>query len=341
MWLRALDISIPTKRSEDIIKVLEEFPVVKYHERISDRLWVTTLRYLAESQDTEEVMDTLDHKFWTYDEFRVIVLPVEATIPRISGNNENKTTEESSPEVESKKKGIHLRISREELYDKIQENIVLSKNYIILCILSAIVAAVGIIDDNVVLVIASMVIAPFFWPNAWLSLGTTLADDDLTKESLKTLLAWIWVVIVISVLRGLIDPDSSNLSKMAPLGFSSLIVAFASGMAWVLSVISGSSATLVWVMVAVALLPPLVTFGLALGNGMLLTSFAAFLLFAANVIALNLTGILTFLAAGIHPSKRREEIKAKKQTKKAILIWVVMLVILVSLIMTFQQYGIR
>ena len=84
-------------------------------------------------------------------------------------------------------------------------------------------------------------------------------------------------------------------------------------------------------MVAVALLPPLVLCGLLLGGGLLFASFKAFLLFAANVICLNLAGVLTFWVAGIKPTQWWEAKKAANRTRKAMIVWGISLIVLVVL----------
>jgi uncharacterized membrane protein len=78
------------------------------------------------------------------------------------------------------------RISREELYNSIADGAKLSRVFVMMVILSAIVAAIGLIKDNVAVVVGAMVIAPLLGPNVALALGTTLGDIPLTLRSLKT-----------------------------------------------------------------------------------------------------------------------------------------------------------
>lgn len=58
---------------------------------------------------------------------------------------------------------------------------------------------------------------------------------------------------------------------------------------------TGAPAALIGVMVAVALIPPLVTFGLLVGSGRLALACNALLLFITNVICINLAGVVTLL----------------------------------------------
>jgi uncharacterized membrane protein len=98
-------------------------------------------------------------------------------------------------------------------------------------------------------------------------------------------------------------------------------VALASGCAGALAFTTGVSAALIGVMVAVASLPPLVTFGLLLGGGHPVLAMGAFSLFLLNLICVNLAGVATFLVEGIHPASWWEKDRAVKATRVAIGLW--------------------
>ena len=79
-----------------------------------------------------------------------------------------------------------------------------------------------------------------------------------------------------------------------------------------MSITSGAPAVLIGVMVAVALMPPLVVFGLLLGSGNFLLSIQALELVAINMICINLAGVFTFLVSGCKASQLVGSIKGKK-----------------------------
>ncbi|GEM_PF-860880 len=79
------------------------------------------------------------------------------------------------------------------------------------------------------------------------------------------------------------------------MGLDDIAIALASGSAGVLAFTTRASSILIGVMVAVALLPPLVAFGLLLGAGHELLAFGALLLLFVNIICINLAGVVTFL----------------------------------------------
>ena len=81
-------------------------------------------------------------------------------------------------------------------------------------------------------------------------------------------------------------------------------------------------------MVAVALLPPLVTLGMLAGSGFWKEALGALLLLLTNLICINLAGVVTFLLQGVRPRTWWEAKQAKKATRNAILIWATLLILL-------------
>ena len=93
---------------------------------------------------------------------------------------------------------------------------------------------------------------------------------------------------MVAVCVGLVWRDfevSQEIVSRTKVGFGNAVLAFASGVAAVLSITKGTQAVLVGVMVAVALIPPLATAGLLLGSGQYFASLGAILLLAINVAA--------------------------------------------------------
>jgi uncharacterized hydrophobic protein (TIGR00341 family) len=203
-------------------------------------------------------------------------------------------------------------------------------------LLSAIVAAVGLLQDNVAIVIGAMVIAPLLGPNVALSLATTLGDFDLGFNALKTGSFGVVMALVLSIIIGYffsVDPGIPQIASRINVGLSDIILALASGIAGVLAFTSGASISLIGVMVAVALMPPLITLGLLVGSGNMPEAVGALLLLVTNIICVNLAGVMTFLAQGIRPRKWWEASKAKKAARVAITLWSVLLAILVAVIL--------
>lgn len=116
------------------------------------------------------------------------------------------------------------------------------------------------------------------------------------------------------------------------------MLALAAGSAAALSMSTGVSSAIIGVMVAVALLPPLVVLGMLLGSGHWELAVGAVLLVLANLICINLAGVMTFLVQGIRPRRVWKDDRAKRASQIAIVLWTLLLAGLVAVIL-FSQKG--
>jgi uncharacterized hydrophobic protein (TIGR00341 family) len=319
-----IEMIIPDGKKEEAEALLKEQPVLTFwNEEITDER--TLMKILLTLEDTEGVLDTLEKSFSKVKDFRIVLMAVEASIPRPEEKEEKVKNEE-------KEKSKIGRISREELYSEISDATLLTRVYIGMIFFSSIIAAVGILRTNIAVIIGAMIIAPMLGPNVALSLATTLGDLSLARKSLITNSAGILTAFIVSTIMGFlipIDPQISEIIVRARLGLGDIALAISVGSAGALAYTSGISSTLIGVMVAVALLPPLVTFGLLIGAGQIATAWEAFLLFMTNFIGVNLAGVITFLIQGIRPLSWWEADRAKKSTTIAITLWVILLVVLI------------
>jgi len=333
MALRMIEIFIPVEKEDEVKQALDEQkPFDVWSDRLSENR--SLVRVLLSVERTESVMDTLDRKFSYLEDFRMVLLSVAACIPR----PEEEAKEEEKVEEKEEKKP--LRISREELYAGMSETARTGVVYLVLVVLSAVVAAIGILRGNIAVVVGAMVIAPLLGPNVALSFATTLGDTRLAKRALKSSLIGMGLALGVSVFIGLmlgVDTSVSEVMSRTEAGLGDVVLALAAGSAAALSLTAGLSSALIGVMVAVALLPPLVTLGMLLGNGRWQLALGAMLLLLVNLICINLAGVLTFLLQGIRPLTWWEADRAKKATRIAILLWSVLLTVLVVLILLSQR----
>lgn len=335
MAARKVEIFIHSDQREDLEDFLlkNEVPDV-WWAQLSNGLQMAG--FLSEAEMAEDLFDRLEKKFVGVKGFRIIISPVEAVIPR---KEEVKEEEEEVPEEKKEKKKILLlRISRAELYDDITGFSEMNLNFILMVILSSIVAGIAILTENTPVLIGAMVIAPLLGPNIALAFGTVLGDVMLVRRSAYTggiatvlalVIAFAWGMFYGSGLESLRDPG---------IRFTDIILAFMSGAAGAITILRGGLSSLVGVMVAVALLPPLMRAGLYAGGGHWMQSMHAFLVFLANTICVNLAGILTFVLAGITPKYWWEEKKARKYSRQAMMIWGILLLVLVGVVVLLNIY---
>jgi uncharacterized hydrophobic protein (TIGR00341 family) len=292
------------------------------------------LRTLLAGELTEVLLDEIDKRFGRMPGIKIILSAPEAVVPR-ADDAENAALQQTAAEA-----GIGsvrlARVSRDELYHDVLDVSALTGLYCLMVALSTLVAGIGLLRGNVAIIIGAMVIAPLLGPNVGLSLATALGDKPLGLRALRTKLAGLGIALGISVIWGAlypIDPIGPEVMARTAVGIDDVVLALASGTAGALAFTAGLSSTLIGVMVAVALLPPLVTFGLLLSSAHLGLAAGAFLLLLTNIICVNLSGVVVFWIQGIRPRGWRASTRAKRIRQTAAVLWVALLATVVALIL--------
>ncbi len=319
---------MPSDHVGELKDLLEDRPMEEFwYDHISENL--ALIKILARLEETEALIDLLNEKFSHVPGFRLILLPVVASLPRVE---EEKPPEAEKTAADEKRPE---RVNREELYNSIRDMARPTKVYFALASLSTVVAAIGIVNNNVAVVIGAMVIAPLLGPVIAMSLATILGDLDLARLSVKALAGGVLLALGISIVMGYffqVEPNVPWLANRAQVGLENVFLALAAGFAGALAFSAGVSAALVGVMVAVALLPPLVTMGLLLGSGLVKLAGVVLIIFLINVLCISLAGVISFWIQGIRPSTGWEADRARKATRLAIGICSFLLALLIALI---------
>ena len=340
MALRILEVAIPTSCVETIVGRLggEQFPQVveTWTHPLSDTRSV--VKVLLDAESTEAVTDALSQACADFEGFRMVLLPVEATMPRVEvpepPNGQTNAVVEEAPQQIG-------RVSREELYADLSDSARLTGTFLILTILSALVAVIGLTRDSVAIIIGAMVIAPFLGPNVALSLASALADTGLAWRSLRALFGGLLISLAIATVAGAILQPAASVSEIAArtdVAWGDIALAIASGAAGGLAYTTAVPTALVGVMVAVALLPPWVTFGMLLGSGQWGPAVGALVLTVLNIICLNLAGVLTFVLQGISPAARWEARRAKRISTITLAVWIVLLAGVIGVLFTAKPH---
>jgi uncharacterized hydrophobic protein (TIGR00341 family) len=284
-----------------------------------------SFRMLVNDRVRQPVMDSLQSLFGGSENVRIVVLPVDTHLPR-----------EPEDEVRA------AAATREELYSQIEKGARIDSNFLLLVFLSTVVAAIGLIEDDVAVVVGAMVIAPLLGPNIALAFASTLGDTKLLWSALQANLVGVGLAFLLSLAIGLLWPVDIGRGEMllasreiiarTDVGISGVVLALASGAAAVLSLTTGLSSTLVGVMVAVALLPPTASMGMLLGAGHPELASGAMLLLAVNMVSVIVSARLVFMAKGLKPRTWYERSKAQQSTLVAGLFWAVLLAILLAIV---------
>ncbi len=325
--MKLIEVVADAGHLDTLVGLAEQYGALDcwYSQTVEDQR--RSVRMLVADDARQTVLDALQNLLGTAENARIIVQPVEAVLPRPAPKKEDETDEGNAA---TKSAGS---VTREELYNEIEKGARLNLNFLILVFLSTVVAAIGLLENNVAVIVGAMVIAPLLGPNIALAFAATLGDRDLLLESLKTNFSGVALALAVSFLIGWlwpVDVPGPEILSRTTVGFDGIVLALASGAAAVLSLTTGIASALVGVMVAVALLPPTAALGMMLASGQPELAIGAGLLLAANIVCVNLSANLVFLIKGVRPRTWLEKRKARQSAVWIVLFWLIALGVLVA-----------
>ena len=324
MSTRILHIVAPSTRQDSVEAILHGV-AVEHWSTPADADRVGTIAVLSGS----DVDVTLDHLKTALDSHPPYAVAVSAVEALLEGQNLSATAP-LPPPTRIERFFIRNRLSTEELYDDILDGTQLTATFIAFVVTSAVIAALGMRSGQTAVVIGAMVIAPFLSPAMAMAMAATVGDAALGRQAV--LVTMVGTVVAFAATVGLgaiisVDPTVPELAARTVVSPADIGLALASGIAGVTAFCRGLSASLVGVMIAVALVPPLAAAGLLIGSGQPDLALSAVLLFATNLVCINVAGILTFLFQGLPPSSWR-------MTGSLLVLWAALLGALALLIVS-------
>lgn len=230
------------------------------------------------------------------------------------------------------------RASREEIEADIMEMSTLTVNFIVYSILASLLAGISLLTDNILILIASMIIAPAIGPILGLSLGIIIDNKALTHRALKAELLGLSLSILTGIILGLIAPHEILTDSIIVRAYPTIIdlsFAIIAGAAAALSIISVVSVALVGVAIAASIVPPAVNIGIGIAYAIrgfpsgLTIAYGSTLLLLVNFLSIYLMSIIFFWLTGIKPklSERKHRIIRRQLKKKTIVIMAILLII--------------
>ncbi|RQG95473.1 TIGR00341 family protein [Natrarchaeobius chitinivorans] len=234
------------------------------------------------------------------------------------------------------------RTSRQVLRTKADAFTPVFSVYLVMLLISAVVATAGLLSDSPAVVVGSMVIAPLLGPALAASVGIVTGDDDLQSRGFRYQTIGVAVVIVASIAiamlarLGGLEPGGVDIVVVAELeervspNLLSLAVALGAGVAGILSLTRGFSEAIVGVMIAAALIPPAAAVGITTAWGMYGAALGALLLVVVNVLSINLAALVTLWVAGYRPQGLFEVSPTRTQTITYAAVFGIALVVLAA-----------
>lgn len=334
---RLIVACVPSDRSEEARAILEEHAPDRFWQMDTVRGGLAVFQAILLAAHVEACSDALEGAVGQEHAFSLVVLPVSAILPDRIAEQLEEQQQAQEPEQELSQAGkTPLRISRAELRTTIVKGVSIDRAFVASACIASLVAAIGMVRGDGAIIVGAMVIAPLLGPHMALALATTLGDIDLAKKSLRASLIGGGLTLLVALLYALTMPGdfvpSDELVSRTTVGFSAVALAIASGVAGAFAFTSGLPATLVGVMVAVALVPPVVASCIFGVHGRWAEAFGAGLLFLTNLVCVNLAGVVTFTLQGYSPRRWWEKSRARSHVKRSLILWVAMLLAILAVI---------
>lgn len=197
-----------------------------------------------------------------------------------------------------------------DLFTALRDDARLDNTYIVLMVLSTILATVGLYLNSSSVIIGAMLLAPLMAPIISMAMSLLRFDQNMFKQSAWKIFAGVFLALITSALFTLISPYQPITAEMqgrinpTVLDLTVAIIAGIAG-AYTKS-FKKILQSLAGVAIAVALVPPLSVAGIGLGRLDLPFFGQAFLLFSTNLIGIVLAATMTFRILGFSPAVRNK-----------------------------------
>ena len=192
----------------------------------------------------------------------------------------------------------------------------------VLLVLSTIIATAGLLSDSAAVVIGAMLVAPLMNPVMAAAGAVVMGWSARFYGALWLVLVMGLGALLLSSAMTALSPDivflpEQVLARTRPTYYD-LLIALAAGSAGAYTITRKETSAIPGVAVAVALLPPLASAGVLLTSGEHELALRALVLFLVNLIAMILSGALTFLAVGVSPATSRKKSSSFARTQIAL-----------------------
>ncbi|SMO32490.1 TIGR00341 family protein [Halorubrum cibi] len=317
---------IPAGKRAAVVRALEDEGVdYVVTDETSNREYTGVATFPLPKAAVEPVLERLreagiDERTYT------VIVAAETVISRRFEELEAEYAEESDRDED--------RISRQELQAKADDLASGMGTYVLMTVISAVIATAGLLLDSPATVVGSMVIAPLIGPAMSAAIGTVVDDEEMFRRGVRMQVLGVAVAVAAATLfavslrtLGLVPPGLDPLElaevaeRLAP-NVLVLAVAIGAGVAGIVSLMTGVSATLVGVMIAVALIPPAAAVGIGIAFGIPRLVLGAGVIVAVNVLSINLAALVMLWYEGYRPERwfREDDARATVVKRVAVLV---------------------
>uniref|UniRef100_A0A2A4JMC7 Uncharacterized protein n=1 Tax=Heliothis virescens TaxID=7102 RepID=A0A2A4JMC7_HELVI len=194
----------------------------------------------------------------------------------VEGTRCDDTTSESNTAWSRFSSSVRARTNLAQVLHDVRADAALTFDWVFLLLVAAFVAAIGLVENSTVILVASMLISPLMGPITAGTLGTAVKDRSLQLMGVKNEFLGLFLSLVMGFLFGLticaiderygVVEDWPTYEMISRCEYRSLwvgiLVAIPSGAGVALAVLGEYTSSLVGVAISASLLPPAVNAGL-------------------------------------------------------------------------------
>ncbi len=194
-----------------------------------------------------------------------------------------------------------------ELFMKLRNSARMSASYLLLLIVSVLMASTGLFQNSSPTIIGAMILAPLMAPIVAFAMGAVRFDETLMQRSIKTIFLSILIALAASALYAWWLPFTHVTDQMSMRTHPTLLDLAVAVFAGIAAAYGYSNSkvgeSLAGVAIAVALVPPLCVSGIGIGWGSWPVFSNAFLLFLANIVGIIVASGAMFYILGYASSR--------------------------------------
>lgn len=216
-----------------------------------------------------------------------------------------------------------FQISKEEKDQVVKKLIQKSypgTSFYIMIGLASFIAALGLIINNIAIIIGSMLVAPLLYPIVFLGMSVVLYDFQIIKRTLLIIGKIMVLGILVGFLSTILFGPFAKIKETGIFQEISILplfyVALGSGLAAAFAIARKPlEEFLPGVAVSISLIPPLINIGVAIGLGRFSVAIHSLQLFIINVFGIIFASIVIFSLMGF-VAERKVATKTLKEEKE-------------------------
>lgn len=220
-----------------------------------------------------------------------------------------------------------------DLFTALNDDANINSIYVVLMLLSTVLATIGLYLDSSSVIIGAMLLAPLMAPIVSLAMGLLRQNTYLLKNSIIKIVIGVVLALLAASFTSVIlpyDPVTGEMQARLNPSLLDLGVAIVAGIAGAYTKsYKEILQSLAGVAIAVALVPPLAVAGIGLGRWDFDFFFQAFLLFSTNLIGIIIAASITFRVLGYAAAVRDK--------KGFIFVVIILILIMIPLYLSYEQ----